>query len=144
MTVSLLVKLRTFSKIFFAINRYDHHEFICERSEKFEKYPFLFVKHLPFILNENEFIGKMLLILLENNNRDKLFAISRNREKCVQARRDIVLATRNKQVYCRQCDLEDFDSIRQFVQKMCHGWNVAYRRKTNKCTHFRQIRVGSN
>ncbi|CAL2047505.1 unnamed protein product [Caenorhabditis brenneri] len=45
----------------------------------------------------------------------------RNREKCVQVRRDIVLNTRNKQVYCRQCDLEDFDSIRTFVQKLSKG-----------------------
>ncbi|CAD6198363.1 unnamed protein product [Caenorhabditis auriculariae] len=45
----------------------------------------------------------------------------RNRDKCVQVRRDIVLSTRNKQVYCRQCDLEDFDSIRAFVQKLSKG-----------------------
>ncbi|PIO63606.1 hypothetical protein TELCIR_14791 [Teladorsagia circumcincta] len=45
----------------------------------------------------------------------------RNREKCVQVRRDIVLNTRNKQVYCRQCDLEDFDNIRAFVQKLSKG-----------------------
>ncbi|KAJ1349370.1 Riboflavin biosynthesis protein RibBA [Parelaphostrongylus tenuis] len=45
----------------------------------------------------------------------------RNRDKCVQVRRDIVLATRNKQVYCRQCNLEDFDSIRAFVQKLSKG-----------------------
>uniref|UniRef100_A0A1I7XPA3 Retinol dehydrogenase 14 n=1 Tax=Heterorhabditis bacteriophora TaxID=37862 RepID=A0A1I7XPA3_HETBA len=45
----------------------------------------------------------------------------RNREKCVQVRRDIVLNTRNKQVYCRQCDLEDFESIRTFVLKLSKG-----------------------
>ncbi|CAJ0586042.1 unnamed protein product, partial [Mesorhabditis spiculigera] len=45
----------------------------------------------------------------------------RNREKCVQVRRDVVLETRNKQVYCRQCDLEDFDSIRNFVAKLSKG-----------------------
>ncbi|MFH4976669.1 hypothetical protein AB6A40_003378 [Gnathostoma spinigerum] len=45
----------------------------------------------------------------------------RNREKCIQVRRDIVLSTRNKQVYCRQCDMEDFDSIRTFVSKLSHG-----------------------
>ncbi|VDK45982.1 unnamed protein product, partial [Cylicostephanus goldi] len=45
----------------------------------------------------------------------------RNREKCIQVRRDIVLSTRNKQVYCRQCDLEDFDSVRTFVQKASKG-----------------------
>ncbi|GMT11757.1 hypothetical protein PFISCL1PPCAC_3054, partial [Pristionchus fissidentatus] len=45
----------------------------------------------------------------------------RNREKCVEVRRDIVLSTRNKQVYCRQCDLADFDSIVSFVAKLSKG-----------------------
>ncbi|PAV72457.1 hypothetical protein WR25_02644 [Diploscapter pachys] len=65
-------------------------------------------------------IGQVAAEELAKRNARVIMAC-RNREKCVQARRDIVLATRNKQVYCRQCDLEDFDSIRQFVQKMCHG-----------------------
>ncbi|PAV90845.1 hypothetical protein WR25_04854 [Diploscapter pachys] len=65
-------------------------------------------------------IGQVTAEELAKRNARVIMAC-RNREKCVQARRDIVLATRNKQVYCRQCDLEDFDSIRQFVQKMCHG-----------------------
>ncbi|GMR59795.1 hypothetical protein PMAYCL1PPCAC_29990, partial [Pristionchus mayeri] len=45
----------------------------------------------------------------------------RNREKCVEVRRDIVMETRNKQVYCRQCDLSDFDSIVSFVSKLYKG-----------------------
>ena len=45
----------------------------------------------------------------------------RNREKCIQVRRDIVLSTRNKQIFCRQCDLADFDSIRTFVTKLSQG-----------------------
>ncbi|GMS81203.1 hypothetical protein PENTCL1PPCAC_3378 [Pristionchus entomophagus] len=45
----------------------------------------------------------------------------RNRDKCVEVRRDIVLNTRNKQVYCRQCDLSDFDSVVTFVSKLSKG-----------------------
>ncbi len=49
----------------------------------------------------------------------------RDREKCQRVRRDIVLSTRNKQVYCRQCDLTDFDSVRQFVSKIYKGLDSA-------------------
>ncbi len=45
----------------------------------------------------------------------------RNREKCIQARRDIVVETKNRQVFCRQCDLADPESIRAFVAKLSHG-----------------------
>lgn len=58
-------------------------------------------------------------------------------------RRDIVLNTRNKQVYCRQCDLEDFDNIRAFVQKLSKGgrlrcnfpyWSIQTKEKCCCCT----------
>ncbi|KIH43942.1 hypothetical protein ANCDUO_26045, partial [Ancylostoma duodenale] len=65
-------------------------------------------------------IGQVTVEELAKRNARVIMAC-RNREKCVQVRRDIVLNTRNKQVYCRQCDLEDFDSIRNFVQKLCKG-----------------------
>uniref|UniRef100_A0A914BUH3 Uncharacterized protein n=1 Tax=Acrobeloides nanus TaxID=290746 RepID=A0A914BUH3_9BILA len=45
----------------------------------------------------------------------------RNRDACVNARRDIVLFTRNKQVYCRKLDLADFDSVRDFATKLYQG-----------------------
>uniref|UniRef100_A0A0K0DE16 GOLD domain-containing protein n=1 Tax=Angiostrongylus cantonensis TaxID=6313 RepID=A0A0K0DE16_ANGCA len=65
-------------------------------------------------------IGKATVEELAKRNARVIMAC-RNREKCVQVRRDIVLSTRNKQVYCRQCNLEDFDSIRNFVQKLTKG-----------------------
>ncbi|CEF61007.1 Dehydrogenase/reductase SDR family member 12 [Strongyloides ratti] len=45
----------------------------------------------------------------------------RDREKCIHVRRDIVLATRNKQVYCRRLDLEDFDNVQNFVENISKG-----------------------
>uniref|UniRef100_A0A0N5BC60 Retinol dehydrogenase 13 n=1 Tax=Strongyloides papillosus TaxID=174720 RepID=A0A0N5BC60_STREA len=45
----------------------------------------------------------------------------RDRNKCIQVRRDIVLATKNKNVYCRGLDLEDFDSVENFVKKISKG-----------------------
>lgn len=35
----------------------------------------------------------------------------------MQARSEIVEETRNPNVYCRKCDLADFDSIRQFAEE---------------------------
>uniref|UniRef100_A0A0N4Z8P0 Retinol dehydrogenase 13-like n=1 Tax=Parastrongyloides trichosuri TaxID=131310 RepID=A0A0N4Z8P0_PARTI len=45
----------------------------------------------------------------------------RDREKCIQVRRDIVIGTKNKKVFCRKLDLSDFDSVETFVQKVCKG-----------------------
>ncbi|KAI6189469.1 Oxidoreductase, short chain dehydrogenase/reductase family protein [Aphelenchoides bicaudatus] len=42
----------------------------------------------------------------------------RNREKCIEKRRDVTLATKNKQIYCRQLDLSNFESIKSFVDKI--------------------------
>lgn len=56
--------------------------------------------------------------LVESFSKDAI----RNREKCVQVRRDIVLGTRNKQVFCRQCDLSDPQSVEAFVSKLCKGF----------------------
>ena len=65
-------------------------------------------------------IGKATAEQLAKRNARVIMAC-RNRDKCVQVRRDIVLSTRNKQVFCRQCDLSDFDSIRNFVSKLSEG-----------------------
>lgn len=45
----------------------------------------------------------------------------RDRQKCVSARRDIVLATKNKNIFCRTLDLSDFDSVQEFVNKINAG-----------------------
>uniref|UniRef100_A0A914VFA0 Uncharacterized protein n=1 Tax=Plectus sambesii TaxID=2011161 RepID=A0A914VFA0_9BILA len=45
----------------------------------------------------------------------------RDRDLCVKERRDIVLGTGNKQIYCRQVDLSSYESIRNFVAKLTSG-----------------------
>lgn len=45
----------------------------------------------------------------------------RDRNKCIETRRDITLKTKNKQVFCRQLDLTNFDSIKDFVVKIDGG-----------------------
>ncbi|XP_034833999.1 retinol dehydrogenase 13-like [Maniola hyperantus] len=47
----------------------------------------------------------------------KVFMACRDMTKCEEARRDIVLGTNNKYVYCRPCDLASATSIREFVAR---------------------------
>ncbi|CAB3248670.1 unnamed protein product [Arctia plantaginis] len=47
----------------------------------------------------------------------KVFMACRNMEKCEAVRKDIVLESRNKFVYCRPCDLSSLESIRKFVER---------------------------
>ncbi|CAH0728651.1 unnamed protein product, partial [Brenthis ino] len=48
----------------------------------------------------------------------KVFMACRDMKKCEAVRRDIVLETNNKYVYCRPCDLASTASIREFVARM--------------------------
>ncbi|KAG7203066.1 hypothetical protein KM043_010189 [Ampulex compressa] len=45
----------------------------------------------------------------------KVIMACRDMKKCEELRRDIVLDTKNKYVYCRTCDLASQESIRKFV-----------------------------
>ncbi|XP_022223647.1 retinol dehydrogenase 12 isoform X3 [Drosophila obscura] len=44
-----------------------------------------------------------------------VYMACRDMKKCEEAREEIVLETKNKYVYCRECDLASLDSIRHFV-----------------------------
>lgn len=43
---------------------------------------------------------------------------SRDMERCETARAEIVLESKNKFVYCRECDLASFESIRKFADRL--------------------------
>ncbi|KAL9913027.1 retinol dehydrogenase 13-like [Glossina fuscipes fuscipes] len=47
----------------------------------------------------------------------KVYMACRDMKKCEEARQEIVLETRNKNVYCRKCDLASMDSIHKFVDE---------------------------
>ncbi|KAI4494313.1 hypothetical protein M0802_008996 [Mischocyttarus mexicanus] len=47
----------------------------------------------------------------------KVILACRNKENCEQARKDIVIETKNKHVYCRKCDLASQENIRHFVNR---------------------------
>lgn len=44
-----------------------------------------------------------------------VYMACRDMDKCEEARKDIVLDSKNKYVYCRKCDLASFKSIKNFV-----------------------------
>lgn len=47
----------------------------------------------------------------------KVYMACRDMAKCELAREEIVFNTKNKYIYCRECDLSSQESIRQFVRK---------------------------
>lgn len=47
----------------------------------------------------------------------KVYMVCRDMTKCEEAREEIVLESRNKYVYCRECDLASMDSIRKFAER---------------------------
>lgn len=46
-----------------------------------------------------------------------VYMACRDLKRCEEAREKIVLESNNPNVYCRECDLASFHSIRQFVTK---------------------------
>ncbi|KAI8128602.1 hypothetical protein FF38_09969 [Lucilia cuprina] len=46
----------------------------------------------------------------------KVYMACRDMNKCEEAREEIVLESRNKYVYCRECDLASMESIRKFAE----------------------------
>ncbi|XP_014486759.1 PREDICTED: retinol dehydrogenase 13-like isoform X2 [Dinoponera quadriceps] len=47
----------------------------------------------------------------------KVVMACRDMKKCEEARRNIVIHTRNKYIYCRRCDLASQESIRKFAER---------------------------
>lgn len=46
-----------------------------------------------------------------------VYMACRNLSKCEEAREEIVVETKNGHIYCRECDLSSFESIRKFVDE---------------------------
>lgn len=46
-----------------------------------------------------------------------VYMACRDMKKCEKVREEIVLESKNKHVYCRECDLSSLESIRNFVKK---------------------------
>ncbi len=51
----------------------------------------------------------------------KVFLASRNMEKCEEVRKELVLETGNKFIYCRKCDLASQESIKSFASRFNSG-----------------------
>jgi len=66
------------------------------------------------VTGANSGIGREIAHQLARE-RGKVIMACRDMSKCEEERQKIVLDTRNKYVYCRQCDLASFQSIKDFV-----------------------------
>lgn len=47
----------------------------------------------------------------------RVYMACRNMKKCEEIRDEIMLESKNKHVYCIECDLSSMESIRQFVHE---------------------------
>lgn len=45
-----------------------------------------------------------------------VYMACRNMDKCVEAQKEIMLESQNKNIFCRECDLASFNSIKEFVK----------------------------
>lgn len=68
------------------------------------------------VTGANTGIGKEVARALAARNA-KVILACRDRERCNKARKEIVIDTKNKYVYCRECDLSSQESIRKFVKR---------------------------
>ncbi|XP_011339708.1 retinol dehydrogenase 13 isoform X2 [Ooceraea biroi] len=71
---------------------------------------------IVIVTGANTGIGKQIAFDLARRKARVVLAC-RDMQKCEQARRHIVLDTKNKYVYCRECDLASQESIRKFVEQ---------------------------
>ena len=68
------------------------------------------------VTGANSGIGKEIVTDLAHRGA-KVYMACRDMRKCEEVRRDIVIDSRNKYVYCRMCDLSSLDSVRSFVDE---------------------------
>jgi len=74
------------------------------------------------ITGANTGLGKEAANLLAIKNATVVMAC-RDMNKCEKSRLKIALVSRNKRIYCRQCDLSSQKSIRQFTEKFKKDFN---------------------
>ncbi|XP_003705146.2 retinol dehydrogenase 13 [Megachile rotundata] len=74
------------------------------------------------VTGSNTGIGKEVVRDLARRGAKVLMAC-RDMEKCEIARREIVVDSRNKYIYCRKCDLASQQSIRDFVDQFKKEFN---------------------
>ncbi|XP_073997219.1 retinol dehydrogenase 13-like [Rhodnius prolixus] len=78
--------------------------------------PVMVENKTTIITGANTGIGKETARELAKR-RAKVIMACRDMSRCEQARKEIVLETKNKYVYCRLCDLSSQESIRKFVDE---------------------------
>jgi len=68
------------------------------------------------VTGANSGIGKEIVTDLAHRGA-KVYMACRDMLKCEEVRRDVVIDSKNKYVYCRMCDLASLDSVRSFVSE---------------------------
>lgn len=68
------------------------------------------------ITGANTGIGKETALELAKRGAH-VYMACRDLDKCEAARAEIVLESKNKFVYCRECDLASFESVRKFAER---------------------------
>lgn len=88
------------------------------QGEKF-KNPVKAEGKVVIVTGSNTGIGKETAFELARRGAT-VYLACRDLTKCEEARKEIILGSRNKHVYCRQLDLASFESIKSFVRHFKH------------------------
>lgn len=84
------------------------------QGEKFRN-PVMAEGKIVIITGSNTGIGKETALELARR-KATVYLACRDLRKCEEARKSIILETKNRHVYCRQLDLASFQSIREFAE----------------------------
>lgn len=85
------------------------------QGEKF-KNPVKIDGKVVIVTGSNTGIGKQTALEMAKR-RATVYMACRNLESCEEARKSIILETKNKNVFCRELDLASFQSIKNFVKR---------------------------